>query len=162
MTMKKLLIVGAGGHGLVLAETARLCGYEQIDFLDDRHPRAIGSTDQMEELADDYDGVIVSIGRNELRRDFIGRLLKVNAPLISLVHPNAYVSPSATVGVGSVVLPGAVIHTNARVGMGCIISAGALIDHDAVVMDFSHIDTGAIVASGKTAEGKVEPGTVVK
>jgi len=159
--MKKLLIIGAGCHGQVLAETAMACGYDRVDFLDDRNPRAIGTTDRAEALAGRYDGVIVSIGNNDLRRAFIQRLQAVHAPIATLVHPRAFVAPSASLGEGSVVLPGAVVNTRARVGKGCILSIGALVDHDARIDDFSHINAGAIVAAGKRAGGKIDPGGVV-
>ncbi len=160
--MKSLLIVGAGGHGQVVAECAESCGYEEIDFLDDNHPDAVGGIDQLETVAKNYDGMIVSIGNNEIRRELITRTQNINAPLISLIHPKSFVSPTAEIGIGSIVLPGAVIHTNANIGIGCIISIGALIDHDAVVEDFSHINTGAIVGAGKRTGGKVEAGQIVK
>ena len=159
--MKSLLIIGAGGHGSVVAETAAACGYEKIDFLDDSSPDAVGKTDQLEELVNRYDGVIVSIGNSEVRRELIHRIQHVGAPLVSLIHPKAYVAPSASVDIGSIVLPGAVVHSNAGVGIGCIISIGALIDHDAVIEEFSHINTGAIVGAGNRASGKVGAGSVV-
>lgn len=159
--MKKLLIIGAGGHGQVLAEVAMACGYDRVDFLDDRNPCAVGTTDRAEALAGRYDGVIVSIGNNDLRRTLIQRLQAVDAPIATLVHPRAFVAPSATLGEGSIVLPGAVVNTNARVGKGCILSIGALVDHDATIDDFSHVNAGAVVAAGKRAGGKVAPGAVI-
>ena len=159
--MKKLLIIGAGGHGQVLAEVAMACGYDRVDFLDDRNPCAVGTPDRAEALAGRYDGVIVSIGNNDLRRAFIQRLQAVHAPIATLVHPRAFVAPSASLGEGSVVLPGAVVNTRARVGKGCILSIGALVDHDARIDDFSHINAGAIVAAGERAGGKIDPGGVV-
>ena len=160
--MKSLLIIGAGSHGQAVAECAEACGYEKIDFLDDNNPDAVGGIDQLEEVVDKYNGVIVSIGNNEIRRELVTRLQIINAPLPVLIHPRAFVSPTTTIGSGSIVLPGAVIHTNANIGIGCIISIGALIDHDAVVEDFSHINTGAIVEAGKRAGGKVEAGQVIR
>lgn len=160
--MKSLLVIGAGGHGQVVAECAEACGYENIDFLDDNNPDAVGEIKELENIVTGYDGVIVSIGKNDTRRELIRRVQNINAPLISLIHPRAYVSPTAVIGAGSIVLPGAVIHTNAKVGTGCIISIGVLIDHDAVVEDFSHINTGAIVGAGKRAGWKVDAGQVVK
>lgn len=160
--MRSLLIIGAGGHGQVVAECAQACGYEKIDFLDDNHPDAIGGIDQIEEKVTDYDGVIISIGDNEVRKGLITRLQNINAPLISLIHPRAYVSATAAIGSGTIVLPDAVIHTNAHIGIGCIVSIGALIDHDAVVDDFSHINTGAIVGAGKRASEKVDAGMIIK
>lgn len=159
--MKRLLIVGAGGHGSVVAETAIACGYEQIDFLDDNNPAAIGKIDDLEEQSPKYDGVVVSIGNNSFRRELIERLEAIEAHLITLVHPTAIISHSAQVGRGSIILPGSIIHTNAKVGKGCIVSIGALVDHDCVVGDYCHIDAGAlcksrsIVASGLKVEANV-------
>ena len=160
--MKSILIIGAGGHGQVVAECAEACGYEKIDFLDDNYADAVGGIDELEDIAINYDGVIVSIGNNEIRRELISRVQIIKAPLTTLIHPGAYVSPTATVGSGSIVLPGVVIHTNAIIGKGCIISIGALIDHDAIVEDFSHINTGAVVGAGIRAGGRVDAGQVVK
>lgn len=159
--MKSLLIIGAGGHGSVVAETATVCGYEKIDFLDDNSPDAIGNTDQLEELQGFYDGVIVSIGNNEIRRELTHRIREVGAPMVSLIHPRSFIAVSAKIGAGSIVLPGAIVHSNAIIGSGCIISIGALIDHDAVVEDFSHINTGAIVGAGKRASGKIDAGEII-
>lgn len=159
--MKSLLIIGAGGHGQVVAECAEACGYGKVDFLDDNHPDAVGKTNQIEAVANSYNGVIVSIGNNGIRRELITRIQNIKAPLITLIHPRAFVSPTATIGSGSIVLPGVVIHTNANIGIGCIVSIGAMIDHDAVVEDYSHINTCAIIGAGKRASGKVEPGQVV-
>ncbi len=159
--MKSLLIVGAGKHGQVVAEVAEACGYDKIDFLDDNSPDAIGETDRIEELVREYDGTVVSIGNSAIRKNLVHRLQSINAPIVSLIHPKAFVAPSAIIGSGSIVLPGAMIHTNASIGIGCIISIGALIDHDAVVEDFGHVNTGAIVAAGKRAGGKIEAGVII-
>lgn len=85
--MKSLLVIGAGGHGQVVAECAEACGYENIDFLDDNNPDAVGGIDQLEEVVDKYNGVIVSIGKNDTRRELIRRVQNINAPQISLIHP---------------------------------------------------------------------------
>ena len=105
---------------------------------------------------------VVSIGNNEIRKTLIRRLQSADAPLISLIHPRAYVSPSAEIGIGSIILPGAIIHTNAKIGQGCIVSIGALIDHDAVIEDFTHIDAGAVVSAGKQVSGKASAGEIIR
>lgn len=47
---KGILIIGAGDHGKVVAEVAKACGYENIDFIDDNNPAAIGKTEDMGRL----------------------------------------------------------------------------------------------------------------
>ena len=157
--MKRLLIIGAGGHGKVVAEAAAACGYT-VAFLDDK-PGAgvVGTFEDASTIAPQYDGVIISIGDNKGRQVLMEQ---ISNP-ITLIHPQAYVSPSAEIGVGSVILPGAVIHTNAKIGCGCIISIGALIDHDAEIGDYCHINTGAVISAGtKVLRGtKVTAGSAV-
>ena len=75
--MTTLLIIGAGGHGQVVKELAVACGYESIDFLDDKAPKAVGKLNEAPYLAPNYDGVIVGIGNNTLRRSISEQLEKV-------------------------------------------------------------------------------------
>lgn len=142
-----LLILGAGGHGAIVAELAQTRGYTRIDFLDDRSPTAVGTLSDLSALAPRYAAAAVSIGNLPLRRELLDRLESLSVPMPALVHPSATVSPSARIEAGSLVLPGAIVHTNAVVGKGAIISAGAVVDHDAVVGPCSHVDAGAVVAS---------------
>lgn len=158
----RLLIVGAGGHGKAVAECASACGYDQIDYLDDKCSNAVGTLNELETTVLNYDGVIISIGNNKVRQELLKRLIAVNAPIITLIHPKAFVSSSAEIGVGSIILPNATIHTNVHVGKGCIISIGALIDHDCFVGDYCHIDAGVVCKSRSTVSDglKVEAGTI--
>ena len=158
---KSLLIIGAGGHGQVVVETAQMLGYEKIDFIDDNKTNAIGRINEIDTLVPSYDGVIVSIGNNEKRQELIERLESIKAFIVTLIHPNAYVSQSATIGGGSIILPGAIVHTNVTIGKGCIISICARIDHDAVVYNYSHINTSAVICAGTKVSGKVEAGQVI-
>lgn len=144
---QSLLILGAGGHGLVVAELARACGFSDIAFADDRAPDAEGTLANLPSLAPRYDAVAVSIGNLPLRQSLLDKLEALSVPVPPLVHPTAYVSPSAHIAPGVLVLPGAIVNANAVVGKGAIISAGAVIDHDAIVGPCSHVDAGAVVAA---------------
>lgn len=152
-----ILVAGAGGHGGVVAELARACGYSRIDFADDRSPLAAGTLTDLPSLAPRYSAAAVSIGNLPLRQALLDRLASLSVPIPALVHPSSTVSPSARIGPGALVLPGAVVHTNAVVGRGAIISAGAVVDHDAVVGPCAHVDAGAVVAS----RASVPPLTIV-
>ena len=153
--MHTLLIIGAGGHGRVVAEIAIACGYNRnsIAFLDDNAPGAVGKIEEMEMFAPRYYGVFVAIGNNELRQKLTAQLSGMQGvKLVTLIHPTAYVSPSATIGKGTVVEPKAVINTNSRIGQGCIISVGTIIDHDCEIGDFCHINAGMICGAGSQVE----------
>ena len=162
---KSLLIIGAGGHGQVVKEIAEACGYEQIDFLDDKAQNAVGKVNEAPYLAPHYDGVVIGIGNNTIRHviaEKLERFEKIN--FVTLIHPTAYVSASAMIGKGTVMEPHAIINANSRIGKGCIISVGAIVDHDSSVGFFSHINAGAICMAGSKIEPltKVNAGEIVK
>ncbi len=161
--MKKLLIVGAGGHGKVVAETAEALGYEEIAFLDDDSPEAVGKIEEMQSFAARYSHAAVGIGNNRLRGELISRLRECGFRIPVLIHPTAYVSKTASIGAGTIVEPKAIVNTHSQVGEGCIISVGAIADHDTIIEDYSHINAGAIVKAGGKVEKwrKLEAGEVV-
>lgn len=141
--MKKLIIIGAGGHGRVVSETAKLNGYEVIDFLDDADNQyTIGKVADFIKYIGTAD-FTVAIGNNAVRMKIQSELIKSGANVASLIHPNATVSESASIGKGTVVMAGAVINAGAVVGDGAIINTCASVDHDCRIGNFSHISVGA-------------------
>ncbi len=145
---KKLVILGAGGHGRVCAEIASLTGYEEIVFLDDGEPQYVavaGKISDLNRYIDDHD-VFVAVGRNSLRRAIFESAGAAGADFATLIHPSAVVSPSASIGRGTVVVAGAVINCFAQVGDGVIINTCASVDHDCRIGDFAHVAVGARVA----------------
>lgn len=163
--MKRLLIIGAGGHGQVVKEIAEACGYEAIDFLDDKSPNAVGKINEMSYLAPYYDGVSVGIGNNALRQELTENLGRSEGiSIATLIHPTAFVSSSSIIGKGTVVEPHAIINANSKIGEGCIISVGSIVDHDSSIGYFSHINAGAICMAGSNVKAltKVNAGEIIK
>ncbi|UYF99265.1 MULTISPECIES: acetyltransferase [unclassified Halomonas] len=156
--MKRLAVLGASGHGKVVAETASLCGWQHILFFDDAWPSlqsnglwpVIGDTRALLEQLHDFDGVIVGIGNNHVRLKKTRDLKALDAPLITLVHPSAYVSSTVALGAGSVIFAGAVIQIDSRVGEACVVNTRASIDHDCLLHDGSHVCPGASLAGAVT------------
>lgn len=147
--MKKLLIIGAGGHGYVVKETAEIVGeYEKIDFVDDNCEIAVGKITDLEKLHQSYDSAFVSIGNNVFRNQLMNKLENMGYELPILVHPTAYVSKSSKIGAGTIIEPKAAVNANVFIGKGCIVSVGAVVDHNAVVGNYCHINAGAVVKSG--------------
>lgn len=155
--MGSLAILGAGGHGRVLADCAELLGWTKIQMFDDGPPHAssshsstpwprVGESKDLFERFAEFDGVVVGIGANRLRLGFVRRLAAEGARLSTLVHPSATVSRYAELGVGGVVLAGAVINAGVVVGTAGIINTGARVDHDCVLEDGVHVSPGATLA----------------
>ena len=156
MTMpatKRLAILGASGHGKVVAEIAELNGW-QVAFYDDAYPeisklehwQVQGKGADLLVSLSDYDGCLVAIGNNRIRLEQMACLQaqKVHFPV--LLHPSAVVSHYAQIDDGSVVMANAVVNPFATIGQGCIINTSATIDHDCVLADGVHISPGANLA----------------
>lgn len=161
--MKRLLIIGAGGHGKVVAEVAEDIGYEEIAFLDDNSSEAIGKISEPEKFTDQYNDAFVGIGNNQLRGELIKQLQACGYNIPVLVHPTAYISRTAKIAVGTVVEPKAIVNAYSCVGEGCIISVGSIVDHNVQIGAFCHVNAGAIVKAGAAVEEyrKLEAGQVV-
>ena len=155
---KELAIVGASGHGKVIADTAELLGFT-VRFYDDAYPDKIniehwpvyGTCADLIMKAN-TSGVpvdaIVAIGNNDIRSKKIELLQQNNFQLITLIHPSAVISKHSEIQCGSVVFPGAVINAFARVGLGVIINTGAIIEHDCIIRDHAHISPNASLCGG--------------
>lgn len=154
--MKRLAILGASGHGKVVADTAGCCGWLTIEFFDDAWPTrqsngawpVAGDTAALLERLERFDGVIVAIGNNRIRHQKLRELQAAGARLCSLVHPAATVSRYAQLADGSVVFAGAVVNADARIGLGGILNTGCSVDHDCLLGDAVHISPGARLAGG--------------
>lgn len=154
--MRCLAILGASGHGKVVADAAEACGWQEIVFYDDAWPElqangpwtVRGGTSELLGQLNDFDGVVVGIGNNPIRADKQQSLLSAGARLVSVVHPAAVVSAYASLQPGTVVFANAVVNACAEVGAGCIINTGAVVEHDCALGDFSHISPNAVLAGG--------------
>ena len=154
--MRKLAILGASGHGRVLADTAECCGWSGVEFFDDAWPdlqfnhawAVCGDSSSLLERLAQFEGVLVAIGDNRTRQAKLRELLAAGARVTTLIHPSAVVSRHATIEPGSVVCAGAVVNVGARVGLGAILNTGCSVDHDCVLGAAVHISPGARLAGG--------------
>lgn len=158
--MKRLAVLGASGHGKVVADAAEACGWQSVAFYDDAWPElqangpwgVRGDTATLLEQLSEFDGVVVGIGNNSIRADKQKLLLSAGARIVSIVHPASVVSAHACIHPGAVVLAKAVVNACAEVGAGCIINTGSVVEHDCVLGDFAHISPNAVLAGGVIIE----------
>ena len=152
--MKRLLIIGAGGHAKVVADAAVASGWTDVAFLDDqadiRETRLgfpiLGTIANLHAYKDSFSGVVVAIGASEPRLALLAECRNSGLCIVSVVHPSAWVSGFAAVGAGSVVFAQAAINAGARLGVGCIVNTGATVDHDCELEDGVHVCPGAHLA----------------
>ena len=143
--MNKLVIIGASGHGKVVADIAVKNGYKEIVLLDDNekikecggYPVVGKCFNAMNMDAD----IIVGIGNPEIHKRIQESL--DNKRIVTLVHPDAVVADGVTIGNGTVIMAGAVINPGACIGEGCIINTCASVDHDCKVRNYVHVAVGS-------------------
>lgn len=163
MDSNNLLILGAGQYGFVVKETAEAMGcFGKIAFLDDVAPAAVGKLEDYRLFKADFSNAVVAIGNPQVRLFWLEKLQKAGFCVPVLVHPKAYISPSACIGVGSVVEPMAVVNAAVVVETGGLLCAGCVVNHNAHVLQACQIDCNAVVAANAVvpAGTKVLSGTV--
>ena len=151
--MKKLVIIGASGHGKVIADIAFLTGYDQVDFLDDNPAvkmvekyNVLGARTLAAKLAREGCDFVVGIGNATIREKIQKEIETAGCNVVTLIHPSAVVSYDVQLGKGTVVMANAVINAGTVIGEGCIINTCASVDHDNVIGAYSHISVGTQTA----------------
>lgn len=154
---KSLLILGAGGHGRVVADTAEAAGWSDVAFLDDDLASAqglawpvLGPLAELVHHAPSFNDVIVAIADAQCRQSFIARVEAGHGNLATVISPAASVSVRASIEPGCVVLAGAVVQAGAQLGVGCIVNTAATVDHDCVLGRYVHVAPGAHLAGAVT------------
>lgn len=161
---ERLLVLGGGGHGKVVADVARACGYTLVGFADSDPAKlntvveaggarvvvlqdaVLAAARHGEPLPHGATALALAMGDNRVRQELAHVLRQVSLP--ALVHPSAVVSPSARMGRGTVVFPRAVINADANIGASVIVNTAAVVEHDCVFKDSVHISPGAVLAGG--------------
>lgn len=176
----RLIILGAGGHGQVIYETALLAKtYIEggIFFLDDRYSRIgdavqeygtvqyqiSGTCNSFTSYIDNQTEFYPAFGDNKLRLQWEEKIINAGGKLATLIHPCACVARSVCVEAGSAVLANAIVNTGTKIGRGCIINIGAIIEHGCAISNGCHINAGAIVMAENCVPPltKVESGEIV-
>lgn len=154
--MRPLVILGAGGHGKVVADAAIASGeYSAISFLDDAFPelravsdwRVTGRPGDISKQAPDC-AAIVAFGDNNLRLEWIDKLIGLGVEIVTIRHPRAVVAERVNIGAGTVLMAGSIVNIDTSVGKGCIINTGSTIDHDNRLGDGVHVSPGAHLGGG--------------
>ncbi|MGJ8681694.1 acetyltransferase [Paraglaciecola sp.] len=152
---KVLIVVGAGGHGKVVAECAESMSlYTEIVFLDAVMPeqtevgawRIIGIPESFESFLSESSEFFVAIGDNKTRQRWLKILIDGGAKIATLVHASATISEYSSLGIGSLLCAHSVVNPYSTIGVGCILNTGATLDHDCEVENFVHIAPGCHVA----------------
>lgn len=141
--MKSIYIYGASGHGLVVADIAKTCGYDDIIFIDD------GDNDypSFEDIKINNNiPISFGIGNNSIRAKLFEKVQSSGFEIVSLIHQNTVISPSVTIGKGTVIMPNVVVNANANIGDGVILNSSCIIEHECIIENFAHISPNVALA----------------
>jgi UDP-N-acetylbacillosamine N-acetyltransferase len=141
VAITSLYIYGNGGHSKVVADIARINGYNDLIFLDD--VSGVKFSPKLPKYP-----IIIAIGNTIVRERLQRLVVESGFELATLIHPSAIISTSVKIGAGSVVMPRAIINANSIIGDGVIINSGAIVEHDCIIGNFAHICPGAALAGG--------------
>jgi len=157
--LKSLIILGAGGHGKVVAETALISKkFKNISFIDDKFDNKnsfsfqgidlIGKLNYVETFLcrKSFECATVAFGDSNLRLDWIRKLNNYGYEMPPIIHPSACISPSCNIQKGTVVFAQAAIQSDVIIGVGNIINTGSSVDHDCILDEGVHICPGARIA----------------
>jgi sugar O-acyltransferase (sialic acid O-acetyltransferase NeuD family) len=160
--MQQLVILGTGGHAMVLTEIIqRSDQYQLIGFITPdskikekqiKHFPILGSDDDLPMLF--KKGIkhaivgIGSIGDNGPRKNLYQRIINIGFSPVGIVHPKAFISSTTKLGKGVVIMANAVVNSNVSIGDNVIVNSGAIIEHDCIIGDHVHVASGSCLAGG--------------
>jgi sugar O-acyltransferase (sialic acid O-acetyltransferase NeuD family) len=156
----KILIWGAGGHALVVADIVRSgSDYDIAGFLDDANSQRkgeifcgspiLGGKEQLGlALNEGLEKMVVGIGDCQARLCLAAYARNKGYSLVSVVHPRAMIAPDAIIAEGTVVAAGVIINPGVRIGENVIINTGAIIEHECVIGDGAHVCPGVTLGGG--------------
>lgn len=171
--MKNIVVIGDSGHSKVIVDIINESKKMQVSAkLDDKYNETFiingvlkGPISYLHKLIKDDPniGVIIGIGSNEVRKKLVSLLGLKRDFYITAIDQSAKISPSAKIGLGTVVMPGSIINAEAVIGDHVIVNSGAIIEHDCNIDNFVHISPRATLTGGvKVGEGtQVGAGAVV-
>lgn len=160
--MKKVLIIGAGGHAKVAVDILwQNKEYEIVGLVDRPGAKGfwnipvVGRDEDLSRLKNEMhiNYAFVALGNGQLRERVTQKVIAAGYDLVRVISKEAIISDYAKIGNGTVIMPGAVINAEAVIGEGCIINTNASVDHECLIGDYTHIAPGCAL-SGKIVIGR--------
>ncbi len=149
-----IVLIGDGGHARAVRDVIESLNGYSISLGGRPHiahvvedSRKLGPED-WGKLYHKYKRYVIAIGQiksAQLRVDAVDQIERYRVQFPTLISPSAYVSPTASIGQGVVIMHNAVVNAGAVINDFCIVNTGAVIEHDAEVFNFCHISTAAVV-----------------
>jgi len=156
--MKKIILIGAGGHCMSCVDVIELQHkFKIVGLIDDRKGKflldykIIGNDKELKKISKKIQYALITVGHiknSTIRESLFKKALNFGFKFPTIVSPLSYVSKRATIGEGTIVMHGSVVNAGAKIGKNCIINNKTLIEHDAVIGDNCHLSTRSTVNGG--------------
>lgn len=154
----KIIILGNGGHSKVIQDIiSSLKNHKIIAILDEKYECEKSENgiihapfSSIKNLMGNDVRTVIAIGDNSTRKKIVSKLKLRDEQYISIIHPSAIISESATIGNGTVVMPKSVINADAKIGSHCIINTGSIVEHDNMIGDYSHVSPNSTLTGNVT------------
>jgi len=173
--MKKIILIGAGGHAHACIDVIEQCKKYNIAGLITKKKLTskifgypiLGTDKKLKKISKKIKYALISLGQiksSKIRINLYKKVTEAGFELPIIISPYAYVSPRAEIGKGTIIMHGAVVNAKAIIGKNCIINTNCIVEHDVIVADHCHVSTGAIL-NGKVSLGKgsfVGSGSVIR
>jgi sugar O-acyltransferase (sialic acid O-acetyltransferase NeuD family) len=155
--LKQIVIFGAGGHAVSVANVALSAGYNIKFFIDKKRKGSnLLGYNVLENILeiDDCENICfaIGVGDNAVRENAYKELIALRPELYfpALIHNSSVVSNFTEIGHGTVVMPNAVVGPNSKIGNFCLINTRSSIDHDSSMLDFSSLAPAAVTGGNVT------------
>src|SRR5699024_4873246 len=162
--MNNVILIGDSGHSKVISNIIEANDqYTVIAKLDDKYGKRLydkailkAPIEIVHELLEKEPDtkVIIAIGSNRIRKKIADKLSLDSDSYLSIIHPTAVISPSATIGYGIVIMPNAVINEDSKIGDHSIVNTASIIEHDCQIENYVHISPNATLTGAvRVGEG---------
>lgn len=159
--MKKIIVIGTGGHAKVVIDilesmkNIQIIGVTSKDLQADDHffgYKVLGDDSVLINLykAEIFDELAMGIGGfrdNLLRKTIFDKLKMMGFNFLNVIHPTAYISKKTSLGEGCVIFPGVLLNTDVKIGNNSIIATGASIDHETIIGNNVLVSAGATIGA---------------
>jgi len=156
--MKKIILIGAGGHSISCIDVIEMeKKFKIIGLIDNKvkklsiNYKILGNDNELKKLSKKIKYALITVGQlknSKVRENLFKKILNHGFKLPAIISPLSYVSKHASIGEGTIIMHGSIINAGVKIGRNCIINSKSLIEHDVIIEDHCHLSTRSTLNGG--------------